>query len=131
MSNQLSVIADLGEEADLLLAPDEWLENQRINLQTRMSILADQLHNVLKAQKVKHELQQKNMVALRYFDKHDMTIKFCPLTDAIKQLDQNDPNIPKDISKMNADQQLKTWGKDGYDLIKTKKRLEFLRRRRA
>lgn len=126
MTNPLSLIDDLGEAANLLLAPDDWLENQRINLQTRMSILAEELYDVLKVQRAKIDLQQKNMVAVRCFDKidksnHDMTIKLCTLSDAMKQLDKQDPSVPTDISEINTNQQLKTWQRDGYDLSRTKK----------
>lgn len=48
-----AVITELGEDIDLLFKPDEWLENHRVSIQQKMSLLASELHSVLTAQHAK------------------------------------------------------------------------------
>jgi len=128
MADELTIMAELGEDTDLLLTPDEWLENQRLCLQQNMSLLAEQLDAVLVAQRIKRQLQQRNLVAVRCVEKEngtprDVIIKICPVTDAIARLDdeRNDPTIPADVSGDNRDQQLDTWRADGYDIAAAKR----------
>lgn len=126
MTDTLSIINELGDDTDLLLAPDAWLENQRITLQQRLSLLAEQLDGILVAQRIKGQLQQRNLVAVRYIEKtndvpSDIVIKVCPITDALAQLDndQRDQTIPSDVSENSARQQIGVWRSDGYDVETT------------
>lgn len=129
MADALTILAELEEEdTDLLLAPDEWLENQRIALQQKLALLAQELDGVLTAQRIKGQLQQRNMVAVRCVEKSDGTprdiiIQVCPVPDAILRLEEekNDPAIPRDVSEDNARQQFATWRADGYDLEASRK----------
>lgn len=123
MTDELTIMAELGEDTELLLAPDEWLENQRVALQQKLSLIADELNGVLTAQRIKGQLQQRNMVAVRCVEKcdgqpRDIIIQVCPVPDAIARLERErkDPTIPADVSDENARQQLETWRADGYDI---------------
>ena len=119
MSN--TTIAELGDDTDLLLFPDQWLENHRIDLQSRMAELADQLNAVLIAQRFKSYLQQKNMVAICCLNRTatgtpiSIIIEIMPLPDAVVILD-NDKQDPTAMGKVNAEQQERTWVADGYDV---------------
>lgn len=128
MADEITAAVELGEDADLLLAPDEWLENKRISLQQRLSLTAKELEGVLAAQRIKGSLQQRNMVAVRCVDKKhgvpsDIIIKFCPISDAIARLEteKEDATIPDDISSDNIRQHIDTWQSDGYDIDTVRK----------
>lgn len=123
MSNELMIELELGEDVDLLLEPDEWLDNHRLSIQQRMAMMADELDRILAAQRIKEELQQTNMVAVRHIERNeegepDTSICICPLPAALDILENDckDPEIPSSISSMNAHQQMKVWQQDGYDV---------------
>ena len=61
----MTLINDLGQDADLLTKSDRWLEQQRIQIATQMDGLVDELRAILLAQKIKTRLQQTNLVAVR------------------------------------------------------------------
>ena len=122
MYDDTLMLAELGQDAELLLMPDAWLENERVALQQQLSLLVEQLKPILTAQKFKIQLQQRNRVAVRVIEKTagqpDVAIVVAPINDAVKLLerDKRDPTIPADVSQENADQQLALWRKDGYDV---------------
>ncbi len=122
--NALTITATLGQDADLLLSPDQWLENRRIELQEQISILTCELDLVFNTQSIKRELQQQNLVSVRCVtrdrvgDPIGIGLQILPLIDAliVLECDLSDPKIPHDISKINAEQQKRTWENDGYDI---------------
>lgn len=60
----MTLINDLGQDADLLTRSDRWLEQQRIQISTELNSLVDELRAILLAQKIKTRLQQTNLVAV-------------------------------------------------------------------
>ncbi len=123
MTDVLAIMNEIGDDAELLLVPDEWLENQRLYIQQKMALMAERLDGVLTAQRVKRQLQQSNLVAIRCVEKHngqpsDIIIKVCPITEALTRLsdEKRDPTIPSDVSDENAKQQICVWRSDGYDI---------------
>lgn len=135
MADEVAIIAELGDDADLLLAPDEWLENERRSLQQKLSLIAEELDDILRAQRIKRQLQQRNLVAVRCIEKEggqpsDVIIKICSIPDALSRLaaERCDQMIPADIARDNAEQQIVTWRADGYD-VDIAERLSNRRRR--
>lgn len=61
----MSVVVELGDEVDLLFKPDEWLENQRVQLQQQMSLLAGELSAVLLAQRTRQRLSSLIPIGIR------------------------------------------------------------------
>ena len=62
--NLLTMMNEIGGDADLLTRSDEWLDSHRKYLSGRMSTLAEELDAVLIAQKYKNVLQRSNLVAI-------------------------------------------------------------------
>ena len=60
----IDIISELGEDADLVLKPDDWLENHRVSLQQKMSLIADELQAVLSAQRTKIRLSRLRQLRL-------------------------------------------------------------------
>lgn len=60
----VELATQLGEDADLLAVPDSVLEIRRASLASQISRLADELDNVLKAQRLKEQLQNSDLEAL-------------------------------------------------------------------
>jgi len=58
MSEALRAVTSLGDDADLLLKPDDWLENHRVGIQQKMALLADELRSILLAQHEKCRLRR-------------------------------------------------------------------------
>ena len=118
MTTALTISHELGENADLLVRPDQWLENQRQDLASKVSILLDELEGVQKAIWFKRQLQQANHVAVLLTEREkdgkmrDVAIKVMPLMDAVKLLSQP----VDDIDRANLTAQFYTWTNDGYDL---------------
>lgn len=105
--NQLNIINDLGNDANLLTKTDMWLETQRIDLAQRFSQLAQELKTILNAQRIKRQLQQSNHVAVQFPENGipDVGIYILPLPDAVKEL-----------QKGNDGRQLNKLQLDGYDV---------------
>lgn len=109
---------ELGDNADLLVKPDQWLENHDRDLASRISVMLEELENVRKARTFKRELQQRNQVAVLLTERDqegnvcDIAIKVMPVPDAIALLSR-----PKDSTdNANRNAQYYVWAKDGYDL---------------
>jgi len=119
MINHLSLISDLGPNADLLLESDLWLDNCRKRLATELSIRAAEFDAVLKAIKYKASIQQNNSVAARIIERDeygnaiDISIEIMPISKALKILN----NAHNDIADIaNEAAQRHTWNLDGYDI---------------
>jgi hypothetical protein len=111
----LSMIHEIGEDADLLARSDEWLDSQRRYISVQMSELADELGAILTAQKYKTKLQEKNLVAIIEMEENDVidaVIRVMSLPDAIDQLDKSTSSI----GKLNREAQYKNWEDDGHDV---------------
>lgn len=120
--NIISMMRQIGDDADLLIRSDDWLESERIATATRMDRLAKELRALLLAQRIKTRLQQMNLVAVLHLLKsvkgetQDMVIKIMKLPDAVKHITNNDAS---EIDQLNALAQMLTWEKDGYDIPST------------
>ena len=113
--NILSMIHEIGEDADLLTRSDVWLDSQRRHISVQMSELADELGAILTAQKYKTKLQEKNLVAIIEMEEDDIVdavVKVMPLPDAINQLDK----FTSSVGKLNKEAQYKNWEDDGHDV---------------
>ena len=117
----LTISNELGENADLLVRPDQWLENQRQDLATKVSMLLEELEGVQKAIWFKRRLQQSNQVAVLLSERdgdggiRDVAIKIMGLRDAMDLLSQ--PKDDADRAALTA--QFYVWTNDGYDLPTT------------
>lgn len=111
-------MSEIGQDADLLTRSDKWLEAERIRFSEELERISDGLRAVLLAQRIKKQLQQKNLVALQQIirDSQDevrhLIIRLLPLPDALSML-----RGPEDtIDNINATAQLVGWESDGYDI---------------
>ena len=117
--NLTSQIKQLGEDnIDLLARHDQWLENQRIETQSRLDRNVTELQNIISAQQIKRRLQQKNLVAVQKIVRDnngnmvDMTIDIMKLPDALVYLNATENTM----DDMNNSAQLCGLSLDGYDL---------------
>ena len=114
----LSLIQEIGNDADLLIRNDDWLEEERRVTATELDQKAQELRAILLAQRIKRLLQQKNQVAvqeiLRTTDgtTKDIIIKIMNLPNALHML-----SSPQDtLDELNSAAQLINWDSDGYNL---------------
>lgn len=113
-----TLIRDLGDDANLIIKSDRWLETERRDCAGEINDLAEKLRSIMVAQNAKRILQQSNMVAVQELtrtdegDVADIVITIANLPDAIQSL-----NNPADTNdQVNAAAQILTWGDDGYDV---------------
>lgn len=118
MTTALTISHELGDNADLMVRPDQWLENHRQDLATRVSVMLEELESIQKALLFKRQLQQNNQVAVLLSEKdengntRDVAIKIMGLRDAIELL-----SAPKDdLDRAALTAQFYVWNNDGYDL---------------
>lgn len=121
MTTALTISHELGDDADLLIRPSQWLENMRADLAARISRELEELESVQKAIFIKRQLQQNNSVAVLLQEKdeqgntRDVAIKVMPLRDAIELLSR-----PKDdLDRASLSAQFYVWSQDGYDIPST------------
>ncbi len=126
--NFLTLVNELGEDADLLARSDDWLEQERRAKAAELDQTANELRAILLAQRIKRALQQKNLVAVQQILKgadgevRDIVIRIMNLPDAVTLLGATgaDPlcePVQKDmIDAMNVTAQMSAWHSDGYDL---------------
>ncbi len=115
----MTLMKEIGNDADLLTRSDEWLEEERRSKAVELDRAANELRAILLAQKIKRHLQQKNLVAVQQTLRDaggqvcDIIIKLMNLPDALTLLaaPHNDT-----IDEINAAAQLLGWDKDGYDI---------------
>jgi hypothetical protein len=119
MTDQLILqLTELGEDADLLVRHDDWLENQRKAAASELDRNANQLRAVLLAQRIKLALQQKNLVAVQELVRNtkgevvDIAIKIMSLPDALQRLLKTRDTL----DEVNAAGQVYGWDIDGYDI---------------
>lgn len=124
-----AITQQLGADTDLLMLPDDWLDNESQSIQQKMALMAEELDRILIAKRVKRVLQQENRVAVRYMELDEngqptgIVVKICTLPEALLLLEnhRNDPNVPSDVARDNANQQIVVWRRDGYDVENSKK----------
>jgi len=117
--NTAAIIGELGSNADLLTCSDAYLHTQYVDIATQMSKLAEELDSVMKAQRLKRMLQQRNLVATRNLSRdndgqvNDIVIAIKPLPDALQSLEKERVD---DVAIANEVAQHIGWANDGYDL---------------
>jgi hypothetical protein len=104
--NELEILADLGDNADLLTKSDDWLEIERLRLSQRLGLIVRELRAILNAASLKRRLQQRNQVVVRRPEAGGFQV--LPLSLAI--LAAREP-----ANALNLDQ-LVVWAADGYDV---------------
>lgn len=124
-----TIVEQLGEDTDLLLSPDDWLDNESQSIQQKMALMADELDRILIAKRIKRRLQQENRVAVRYMTRDEdgnptgEKVLICTIQEALALLerDKKDPNVPPDIAQSNARTHVAVWRRDGYDIEGSKR----------
>ena len=114
----ITLMREIGEDADLLARSDEWLENERRSKAADLDKAAKELRVIILAQQIKTALQQKNLVAVQQILRNadgeirDIIIRIMNLPDAIAMM------LPTrdTIDEINAAAQLHGWDRDGYDI---------------
>lgn len=115
--NLLSLMDEIGPDADLLTRNDEWLERERIRKAQELADNAKELQAILVAQKIKKQLQQKNLVAVQQIlrdtdgEVKNIIVRIMNLPDALSMLSTSDT-----LDEINTAAQLVTWERDGYDV---------------
>lgn len=113
----LSLMAEIGDDADLLARSDVWLEAERRRAADNLGKAADELRAIQLAQKIKQCLQQKNLVAVQQIlrdnngEINNIIIRIMTLPDALMILTNHDA-----LDELNTTAQLAGWTNDGYDL---------------
>jgi len=115
----MTLISDLGDNADLLVKSDEWLESERRATAAELDRCANELRAIQLAQRIKRALQQKNNVAIQELvhdmdgDIQDIVIRILSLPKAIQKLDSEQPDT---LSVLHNLMQIKNLHADGYDV---------------
>jgi len=115
----LTLVQELGEDADLLVRHDDWLEAERKSKAAELDRAANELRAIMLAQKIKRALQQKNLVAVQQILKDtdgkvvDIIIKILNLPDALSLLSTSQYDT---LDQVNFAAQLSGWDNDGYDI---------------
>lgn len=113
--NELMLIRDLGDNVELLLRPESYLDNQINDITSRMQLLAQEYLTTVTAKKYKRVLQNENQVAVRLLEKDskgmiiDVVVKIVSLQEAVNRLLDED-------SDPTAELQMHTIANEGYDL---------------
>jgi hypothetical protein len=114
----ITLMREIGEDADLLARSDEWLEAERRSKAADLDKAAKELRAIILAQQIKTALQQKNLVAVQQIlrdadgEIRDIIIRIMNLPDAIAML----APARDTIDELNIAAQLHGWDKDGYDI---------------
>lgn len=114
----ITLMQELGEDADLLTRQDAWLEAERRSKAAELDKAANELRMILLAQRIKTTLQQKNLVAVQQVMKNkdgtinDIIIRLLNLPDALGLLSK----CQDTIEEVNAAAQIAGWDDDGYDI---------------
>lgn len=115
----MNLLEDIGEDADLLIRSDAWLEQERKNVASELDERARELEKVLIAQKIKRLLQQKNLVAVQQIlrsangEMKEIIVRLMKLPDAMHLMEQPQVDV---LDGINTSSQFMTWDKDGYDI---------------
>ncbi len=116
--NLISQMEELGQDADLLTRSDQWLEQERIRRANELERAATELRAIHVAQKIKRQLQEKNLVAVQQLlrdadgEVKNIIVRIMNLPDALSMLSTSDT-----LDELNVAAQLHGWQEDGYDLV--------------
>jgi hypothetical protein len=116
----LNLIEDIGEDLDLLVRSDEWLEEERKSISAELDRIASELRSIYTAQRLKRYLKQSDLVAVQSLVKDDngevsdIQIAIMPVKEAIKYLRSNSKD---DIDTRHKMAQISCWKSDGYDTL--------------
>lgn len=117
--NLLTLMNEIGEDADLLARNDSWLAMERERKARELEEVAKELRAIDLAQRIKGFLQQRNLVAVQQIlrdaggDVVNIVVKIMNLPDAMSLLqDRTDT-----LDHLNAAGQMSGWQNDGYDLV--------------
>lgn len=114
----MTLINEIGDDADLLTRSDEWLEEERKTTAASLDRTARELHAIQTAQRIKRLLQQRNLVAVQSIirseegDIRDILVRIMSLPDAIALLRAHKNDT---LDEINLAAQLVGWNSDGYD----------------
>ena len=114
----LTLLEDMGDDLDLLVRSDEWLEEERRSMAAEMDRIARELRSIYTAQRLKRELQQSNLVAVQSLitgddgEIKDINIAIMPVNKAKNHLDSETGNL----AMINREAQIGCWRSDGYDV---------------
>lgn len=102
----MDIIDALGGDTDLLVRSDAWLEVRKTKVCQELDLLLEDLKQIQTALKIKHELQQRNLVAVqRSKFSPGRAVEILPLSDAVQSIPLPERN-----------QILGIWNSDGYDV---------------
>lgn len=116
----LTLMEDIGDDIDLLVRSDEWLEEERRSVAAQLDRISNELRSIYTAQKFKRYLQQSNLVAVQSFVKDtngevtDISISIMPLSAAKRSLDEACQD--DELDSLNRTAQLCCWKADGYEI---------------
>lgn len=117
--NLMTLINEIGDDADLLTRSDEWLEEERKATAASLDSIARELQAIQTAQRIKRLLQQRNLVAVQSIIRstdgeiRDILIRIMNLPDAISILRAQNNDT---IDQVNIAGQIAGWTADGYDV---------------
>ncbi len=116
-----NLMEQIGEDADLLTYNDEWLEQERVKRAGELERAAEELRAILLAQKIKKNLQQKNLVAMQQIVRDadgeikSMIVRVVNLPDALSMM-RSQQDTADALDTVNIAAQLDGWARDGYDI---------------
>lgn len=114
----MTLVKELGDDADLLTRNDAWLEEARRCTAAELDRTTNELRAILLAQRIKFALQQKNLVAVQELlrdttgDIKDIIVRIMSLPDALSLLSATHDVI----DQINQEAQIVGWDRDGYDI---------------
>ncbi len=114
----ITLMEDIGDDLDLIIRSDEWLEEERKSITAEMDRIAHELRSIQIAQRLKRHLQQSNLVAVQSLvkddngDVSDINISIMPMKEAMECLRNQSDSAYEVINKS----QICCWRSDGYDV---------------
>lgn len=106
---ELDIIDELGDDAELLIKSDMWLEALESKLGQHLTIILHDLEQIQKTIRIKQRLQQQNLVAVKRSvhggELSDEVIEILPLPKAVRLINHTD-----------YCDQINIWAADGYDV---------------
>ena len=113
------LIDDIGDDADLLVRSDEWLEHERRRTAEQIDELVQTLSAIMKAQQIKTILQDRNMIPLQQIERDkngNPTNIYIMITDLPTALSLIRAKPADEYDELNNATQLNVWERDNYDI---------------
>lgn len=120
--NLMTLINEIGTDADLLTRSDQWLEEERKSVAAQVEEFAKELYAITLAQKIKRQLQQRNLVAVQSLERaedgdiNNIKVEIVTLKEGIKKLTEANTDT---LDSINLASHLVGWNNDGYDIKTT------------